>query len=35
MSKAGILFSILLFTVTFALYWQTRNFDFINYDDRE
>lgn len=34
-SKIALLLGFTLFVVTFGLYWQTRNFEFINYDDRE
>lgn len=33
-NKWSWMFGIILFAVTIGLYWQTRNFDYINYDDR-
>lgn len=34
-SKTVLLLGVTLFMVTFSLYWQTRTFDFLNYDDAD
>jgi hypothetical protein len=34
-SKIALLLGVALFVVTFSLYWQTRTFSFIDYDDIE